>query len=91
MLLTQLNQCLKLYKGVKFRKKMLDGFNGSMLVKFIKEVLFILLNDESCYSYWRMLGSMHINNEIATHIDACYKGFRDKWIEVDWDVLINET
>ena len=54
------NQTQSMFKSytkvVKFRKKMLDGFNGSMLVKFIKEVLLILMNDESCYSYWCMLG-----------------------------------
>ena len=45
------NQTQSMFKSytkvVKFIKKMLDGFNGSMHVKFIKEVLFILMNDES--------------------------------------------
>ena len=53
------NQTQSMFKSytkvVKFRKDMLDGFNGSMHVNFIEEVLLILMNVESCYSYWCML------------------------------------
>ena len=43
---------------------MLDGFNGSMHVNFIEEVLLILMNArDQCMSIMK----------IAIHIDVCYK------------------